>query len=85
MPTEEEIKKLAHEIWEQEGRPEGKDVEHYFRAEKLLLEQEAAQIIQLRPSPPIPQLAPKPPVVELGLPLRKLKGQSRRREKTSSK
>jgi hypothetical protein len=32
MVTEEQIRELAHAIWEEEGRPEGKDVEHYFRA-----------------------------------------------------
>lgn len=36
MATEEEIKKLAYAIWEEEGRPEGKDKEHYFRARQIL-------------------------------------------------
>lgn len=34
--TEEEIKQLAYTIWEREGRPHGKDVEHYFRAKAIL-------------------------------------------------
>jgi hypothetical protein len=80
MATEEEIKKLAHEIWEQEGRPEGKDIEHYFRAKKLLEEQEEARIIELAPASPIPQLAPQSPVTELSSP-RKRKVQLRRRKK----
>ena len=81
MATEEEIKKIAHEIWEQEGRPEGKGVEHYFRAERLLQERQVGQIIELGPTSPIPQLAPQPPVVELSLPSKKRKVQSRRRKK----
>ncbi|MDD5700599.1 MAG: DUF2934 domain-containing protein [Dehalococcoidales bacterium] len=41
MVTEKQIKELAYTYWEQEGRPEGKDLEYYFRA-KELLEREAA-------------------------------------------
>jgi hypothetical protein len=43
MPTEEQIRELAYQMWEQQGRPEGKDVEHYFAAKQILEEQEAAQ------------------------------------------
>ena len=30
------IRKRAHEIWEQEGRPHGKDGEHWERAQREL-------------------------------------------------
>lgn len=43
---------------EQEGRPEGKDVEYYFRAKKTLEEREKARVIELPPPPPIPELSP---------------------------
>ena len=43
MPTEEQIRQLAHSLWEQDGRPEGKDVEHYLAAKQILEEQEAAK------------------------------------------
>jgi hypothetical protein len=49
MPTEEQIKEMAYQMWEQEGRPEGKDVEHYFAAKQMLEEQEAAQARASRP------------------------------------
>ena len=49
MPTEEQIKELAYIMWEQEGRPEGRDVEHYFAAKQMLEEQEAAQARASRP------------------------------------
>jgi hypothetical protein len=49
MVTEEQIKELAHAIWEQEGRPEGKDVEHYFRAKQIMEEKENARVIELPP------------------------------------
>lgn len=45
MFTEEQIRELAHSIWEQEGRPNGKDIEHYFRAKKILEERESPKNI----------------------------------------
>lgn len=35
MDKEEQIRQIAYEIWEAEGHPEGKAIEHYFRAEAL--------------------------------------------------
>jgi hypothetical protein len=43
MPTEEQIRELAYALWEQEGRAEGKDLDHYFTAKRTLEEQEAAE------------------------------------------
>ena len=57
MATEEQIKDLAHAIWEKEGRPEGKHLEHYFRAKQILEAREAADVIVLGPASPIIQLA----------------------------
>ena len=72
MVTEQQIKELAFAIWEEEGRPEGKDLEHYFRAKQILEERQASSLIELTPSPisklprrpSTPQLAP-PPVAEV--------------------
>lgn len=36
LSPEEQIKGLAYAIWEREGRPTGRDGEHYFRAERIL-------------------------------------------------
>jgi hypothetical protein len=52
MATEEQIRELAHSVWKQEGHPEGRDVEHYFRARRLLEEREAARVFELAPPPP---------------------------------
>ena len=60
MATEEQIKDLAHAIWEEEGRPEGKHLEHYFRAKQILEELEPADVIVLGPASPIIQLAAPP-------------------------
>jgi hypothetical protein len=35
-PTNEEVAALAYSIWEQEGRPEGRDLEHWRAAEAQL-------------------------------------------------
>ncbi len=35
---EEAIRRRAHEIWEREGRPEGKEAEHRERARRELAE-----------------------------------------------
>jgi len=36
QPTEEEIKKRAHELWEQKGKPEGREDEFWELAEQQL-------------------------------------------------
>jgi hypothetical protein len=61
MATEEQIKNLAYAIWEQEGRPEGKHLEHYFRAKQILEEQEAAHVIELPAAAPTIELEPVRP------------------------
>jgi hypothetical protein len=43
MPTEEKIRQLAHGLWEEEGRPEGRDVHHYLTAKAILDKEEAAK------------------------------------------
>ncbi len=35
-PTREEIAAVAHSIWEREGWPEGRDVQHWLEAELQL-------------------------------------------------
>ena len=34
-------KRMAYSIWEQENRPDGKHLEHYYRAERILAQQAA--------------------------------------------
>lgn len=58
MTNDEQIKELAYTLWEQEGRPDGMHVEHYFRAKRILEEQEAAHVIELAPPPPTVELGP---------------------------
>ncbi|HYI84227.1 MAG TPA: DUF2934 domain-containing protein [Acetobacteraceae bacterium] len=35
-PANDEIARVAHAIWEAEGRPEGRDHEHWMRARRLI-------------------------------------------------
>ncbi|HEY3755358.1 MAG TPA: DUF2934 domain-containing protein [Opitutaceae bacterium] len=35
-PTYEEISRRAYELWEKDGRPEGSEQDHWFRAEQQL-------------------------------------------------
>ncbi len=38
-----EVREIAYFLWEQEGRPHGRDQAHYFRAEQMLRERRADQ------------------------------------------
>lgn len=40
MGREDEIRLIAHSIWEEEGRPDGRDYEHWRRAEAIWEEQD---------------------------------------------
>lgn len=40
MPTKQDIERLAYEIWEREGRPEGKALDNYLEAERALQRQD---------------------------------------------
>jgi hypothetical protein len=41
MPDEERIRRRAHEIWEADGRPEGRHEEHWARARREVEEEGA--------------------------------------------
>lgn len=42
QPTEFEIRELSYFIWEREGRPEGRALDHWFRAAAELAPPQAA-------------------------------------------
>jgi hypothetical protein len=37
-PKDSEISEVAYKLWEEEGKPQDRDLEHWYRAEMLLLE-----------------------------------------------
>jgi hypothetical protein len=81
VATEEQIKELAHAIWEKEGRPHGKAVEHYFRAKQILEEQEASRLLELAPPAPLVALAPPPPIISMAPKPSKHRKYTRRKER----
>ena len=43
MNREERIRQRAHEIWEREGRPEGREQQHWYQAlEEIMVEEEGS-------------------------------------------
>ena len=36
MPTNQDIERLAYDLWERDGKPHGKDHHHYYEAERQL-------------------------------------------------
>jgi hypothetical protein len=56
MVKEDEIRLIAYNIWEQESCPNGKDCEHWFRAEAIWEEQQKPLL-----ESPIPGVLITPP------------------------
>ena len=82
MVKEEQIKELAYAIWEQEGRPDGKSEEHYFRAKQILEKRESTGVIEMGPAVPLVELPPLHPTVQSDVVTpRKRSGTSRRKKK----
>jgi Protein of unknown function (DUF2934) len=50
-PSEQQIKIRAHELWEQAGKPEGRDQEFWTKAEDALRETEQLRDIATAPPP----------------------------------
>ena len=71
MITEQKIMELAYAIWEGEGRPEGKDLEHYFSAKQILQERQDSSTVILAPSP-TSKLPHQPSTSELAPPVPEL-------------
>jgi hypothetical protein len=40
MEREEEIRQIAYQLWEEAGRPQGRALEFYYKAEAIILYQE---------------------------------------------
>lgn len=54
-PSEDEIKARAYQLWEQAGKPEGREEEFWLQAEQALREQALGERDQLR------EIATEPP------------------------
>lgn len=56
----EQIRKRAYEIWEGEGRPEGRDAQHWFQAETEF----HPQLRMVTVGTPLPAAQKKPPAAK---------------------
>jgi hypothetical protein len=54
------IRQRAYQIWEEEGRPEGKAEEHWERARQLVEDEEAGRRSGKKPSNPRPRSRKSP-------------------------
>ncbi len=52
-PLEEQIRARAYELWQQAGKPQGREDEFWHQAERALRETEQLQDIATGPSPTI--------------------------------
>lgn len=61
MASENRIRELAHQIWESEGRPEGRDKKHWELACELAeseVDVETQRVTKISPLEPLEQLEP---------------------------
>ncbi len=40
MNYEDRVRQIAYHIWEEEGRPQGRDLDHWLKAESIWQEEE---------------------------------------------
>jgi hypothetical protein len=52
MSKDNEIRAIAYRIWEEEGRPEGREIEHWRRAEAIWQEQSAQSATEAEATDP---------------------------------
>jgi len=60
MDREERIRQRAHEIWEREGRPEGREEQHWYQACEDIAVEEDGSLSAAGEEDPEP-IAPPPP------------------------
>lgn len=48
MQHNEEIRLIAYRIWEEQGRPDGRDLEHWLKAEAISQEKPGQQALPSR-------------------------------------
>lgn len=53
---EEKIRQIAYELWEREGRPPGRELNHYYSAQQLVTQRRfdpaVSSIVELEPALP---------------------------------
>jgi Protein of unknown function (DUF2934) len=56
---EEEVRLIAYSIWKDEGRPNGCDLDHWFRAEAICSDKESTQALPVADAPAPRKARPK--------------------------
>ena len=51
MNRDEEIRQAAYKLWQEEGCPDGYDVQHWLKAETILLEENRPENETKQPKP----------------------------------
>jgi len=51
MNHESEIRMIAHQIWVEEGYPDGRHLEHWVRAESIFIERQGQLPLPASPEP----------------------------------
>lgn len=59
MEREEEIRLIAYKIWEEEGRPHGRELDHWLKAEAIWREQHGHEPSGGTSEPPAQRLGGK--------------------------
>jgi hypothetical protein len=52
MTTDEEVRQLAYRLWQDEGCPDGHELQHWLRAETIWLEEHRPQSKPKQPRAP---------------------------------
>jgi hypothetical protein len=52
MGTDKEIRRIAYQLWQDEGCPDGRNVEHWLKAEAIFRKQEGGRFSSLAPASP---------------------------------
>jgi hypothetical protein len=45
MEREQEVRRVAYELWQREGRPDGRALEHWLKAQRVLEESRPAEVV----------------------------------------
>jgi hypothetical protein len=59
MEREEQVRRLAYIIWEEEGCPDGRNVEHWLKAEAILQTKNGEKYPEQKPLEAKPVPAPR--------------------------
>jgi hypothetical protein len=81
---EERIRKKAYELWEQAGKPEGREADHWAEAERQLNAEDGSAVGGINPGEAGPAQPDEVETVEAEVPVRRRKRASAKPQKMPS-